>query len=81
MQGGQHEAEESAARMTDGHVEHSESQPLLQLAQGRCLRAGGVVDSCIGDVGGLFHFWRFEFKFVAAQLPNLTLFLFSEREI
>lgn len=28
-----------------------------------------------------FSFWRFELEFVAAQLLNLTLFLFSEREV
>lgn len=52
---GRHEAEDSAPRMTDSHVERSESQPPLQPTQGRSLQAGGVFDSWIGEAGGLWN--------------------------
>lgn len=90
---GQHEAGDSAPRVTDSHVEHNHSQPLLQPGQGRSLLAGGGIGSLIGEVGQLqtdsksedcrtlafylfFIFWRLEFKFVAALLPNLPLHSF-----
>lgn len=50
---GQREAGDSAPRVTDSHVEHNESQALLQPGQGRSLLAGGGIRSLIGQVGQL----------------------------
>lgn len=83
---GQREAGDSAPRVTDSHVEHNEPGQWHSLLAGGGI--GSLIDQ-VGQLQTdsntedcriwafylFLIFWRLEFKFVAAQLPNLPYIL------